>query len=83
MNIIGILIGILLTSLGLMFLFLYTNLLTLGYSLIEYVHFISKRFECLLFFIGLILIIFSMKGWIKNVLLLRLSTKFSRKRKLI
>ena len=79
MNIIGLILGIGISSIGLMFIFLYTNLLALGYSFLEFVQFISTRFECLLFIIGLALIAFSMKGWIKNVLLLRHSTKFSRK----
>ena len=78
MQLIQLILGILLSSLGLMFIFLYTNLLTLGYSFFEYVHFIIKRAECLLFFLGLFLIVCAMKGWIKNVLLLRLPTKFSR-----
>lgn len=78
MNFIVLLIGILFSSVGLLFIFLYTNLLTLGYSFFEFVNFISKRFECLLFFLGIVLIVFSLKGWIKSVLLLRHSTKFSR-----
>lgn len=78
MNLLILVLGIVLSSVGLMFIFLYLNLLTLGYSFFEFVHFISTRFECLLFFLGLILIFFSMKGWIKSVLLLRHSIKFSR-----
>ncbi len=78
MNIFGLLLGIITTSIGLMFIFLYLNLFTLGYNFLEYVHFITIRFECLLFFFGIIIIIFSLKGWIKSVLLLRHSSKFSR-----
>ena len=78
MNLLLLAIGIFLGSTGLMFIFLYLNLFTFGYSFFEFVQFISTRIECLLFFLGLILIFFSMKGWIKNVLLLRYSTKFSR-----
>lgn len=78
MNLLILVLGIAVSSVGLMFIILYLNLLTLGYSFFEFVHFISTRFECLLFFLGLILIFFSMKGWIKSVLLLRHSTKFSR-----
>lgn len=78
MHYLGILAGIFLSSLGLMFIILYMNLLTLGYSFWEFVHFISTRIECLLFVLGWILIIFSMRGWIKNVLLLRHSAKLSR-----
>ena len=79
MRFVELIIGIILCSLGLMFIFLYSNLLTLGYSFLEYVHFITKRFECLLFIFGVVLIIMAMKGKIKNVLLLRLFTKFSRR----
>ena len=75
---IGLIIGIILTSIGLMFILLYTNLLAIGYSFIEFVHFISGRIECLLFFFGLLMIILALKGWIKSVLLLRHSSKFSR-----
>lgn len=78
MNLIGLILGIGISSIGLMFIFLYINLLTLGYSFFGFVQFISTRFECSLFFIGLLIIAFSMKGWIKNVLLLRRSFKFSR-----
>ncbi len=71
MNIIGVLLGIFLSSVGLMFIFLYTNLLTIGYTFSNFVKFISTRFECVLFFIGIFVILFSMKGWIKHELLLR------------
>ena len=78
MNLLLLTLGIFLGSVGLMFIFLYINLFTFGYSFFEFVQFISTRLECLLFFLGLILIFFSMKGWIKSVLLLRHYTKFSR-----
>lgn len=78
MRFICLITGILLSSMGLMFIFLYLNLLVIGYSFLEYVHFISTRIECLLFLLGLFFICFSLKGWIKNVLLLRRTTKFSR-----
>lgn len=74
MNFIGLIIGILLTSMGLTFILLYTNLLTLGYSFFNFVKFINTRLECLLFLLGLIIILISMKGMIKNELLLRHTT---------
>lgn len=78
MHYLGVISGIIISSIGLMFIFLYTNLLTLGYSFLDFVKFISTRVECLLFILGFFLILFSMKGWIKHVLLLRHSAKFSR-----
>ena len=78
MHIFGVLMGIVLASMGLMFIFLYTNLLTLGYSFLDFVQFISKRFECLLFVFGWIIIFYSIEGRKKHVLLLRLFTKFRK-----
>ncbi len=76
MNLLGVLLGTLMASIGLMFIFLYTNLLTIGYSFFDFVQFISKRVECLLFLFGILLIILSFERSIKNVLLLRRSSKF-------
>lgn len=53
-------IGILLTSLSITSIILYLNLLNMGYSFIEYVNFISMRFECLALFLGVLLIIVAM-----------------------
>lgn len=74
-----IIIGIFLASSGFAFILLYTNLLTIGYSFLEFVKFISTRIECLLFFIGTMMIIFSIERRHKNVLLLRHSSKFWRR----
>lgn len=76
MNLLGVLLGTIMASIGLMFIFLYTNLLTIGYSFFDFVQFISKRVECLLFLFGILLIILSFERSIKNVLLLRRSSKF-------
>lgn len=64
-------IGVIFTSLGLFFIIIYLNLLTIGYSFIEFVHFISRRVEVWLFLIGIILIAVSLERWIKNELLLQ------------
>jgi hypothetical protein len=80
MHLIILMLGIILSSIGLMFIILYTNLFSLGYSFFEFVKFISTRFECLLLFLGIVLILFSMKGMVYNVLFLRSSNKFSRRR---
>lgn len=54
------LLGIILTSIGLAFGIIYLNLLNMGYSFSLYVNFISRRLECHMFFIGILLILLSM-----------------------
>ncbi len=66
-------LGIIFTSTGLTFLCLYLNLLTIGYSFLEFVKFINTRLEFLVFYLGIALLL---KGWIKNVLFLRFTSKF-------
>ena len=83
MNVFIILLGIFFASLGLMFIFLYTNLFTIGYSFLEFVKFISTRLECWLFIFGLIILIIERERWKKNVLLLRSTPKFWRRRKIV
>lgn len=51
--IIGIL-GIILTSIGLLFCLLYTNIFVLGYSFFDYVHFIIKRVPFYFLLMGLV-----------------------------
>lgn len=70
------LIGMFFCSLGLSFIILYFNLMTMGYSFWNMVHFISKRFECQLFFLGILLMILSWKGRYLHELLLRCRVKF-------
>mgnify|MGYP003314417636 FL=1 len=55
-RIIIFLLGIILTITGMISLILYLNLLTFGYSFLEYVNFIIRKFECISLFIGLIII---------------------------
>ena len=47
LRIILFLIGILLVVIGLTSIILYINLLTIGYSFIDYVNFIIRRIECI------------------------------------
>ena len=54
-------IPILLIVFGLFFYFLSVNLFTLGYSFLEYVQFISRRVEYYLLWIGVILLIYTIK----------------------
>ena len=78
MNLILIFGGIILTSIGLFFLILYLNLLTMGYNFWSFFQYIISIFEIWLIIIGVILIVIGMKGQNKNELLLRHKSKFSR-----
>lgn len=61
-KILFLILGIILSSIGLMFIMLYLNLLTIGYNFVDYVKFIISRLECILFLIGIIMIICSLEG---------------------
>ncbi len=52
-------LGIILCSLGLSFIIIYLNLLNMGYNFREYVHFIISKWECLVIFLGMLLIFLS------------------------
>ena len=52
-----LLLGITLTVIGLVNIILYLNLLVNGYTFLEYVNFIIRRLECIIFIIGIILMI--------------------------
>ena len=69
-----------LMTIGFVYVILYLNLLNTGYSLSNYVNFITRRFECYFILIGLIIMNLSMyiKGDKKYELRLRYSTKFPR-----
>ncbi len=60
------LIGIILSSLSLTFIILYLNIINLGYSFHSFVNFIIKRWELYLLFIGIILIVLSLRKDKKN-----------------
>ena len=49
------LIGFGLTTVGLVYIIAYLNLLTLGYNFFDYVNFIIRRIECLNTIFGIIL----------------------------
>ena len=53
------LIGFGLTLIGATYVILYLNLLTIGYNFFEYVNFIIRRIECLILFLGVILMLIS------------------------
>ena len=62
------LVGFGLTTIGLVYIILYLNLLTFGYNFFDYVNFIIRRIECLNTAIGTILILISFNLGGKNEL---------------
>ena len=58
------LLGFGFTIIGSVYIRICLNLTTIGYNFLEYVNFISRRFECMNFFIGtlLMLIIYFLGG---------------------
>lgn len=50
------LLGFGFTVIGFMYIVAYLNLLTMGYTFMEYLMFIFKRLECLLGLVGLIIV---------------------------
>lgn len=53
------LVGFGLTVIGFVYMISYLNLLTIGYNLIDYVKFISRRIECLSSLIGILIMFFA------------------------
>ncbi len=68
-------LGIIFTSIGIFFTIIYLNLLTNGYTFMEFVKFIIRKVEFWFIPLGLILIIISLERWLKNELLLRRNSK--------
>lgn len=64
------LLGFGLTVIGFMYIILYLNLLTMGYSVVDYIMFVLKRRECIYSIIGLIIITITIfcKGENDNVI---------------
>ena len=54
------LVGFGLTVIGFVYIISYLNLLTIGYNFIDYVNFIIRRGECLMAFIGIIIMSISL-----------------------
>ena len=61
LRIILFIVGYIFSVIGLFFIFLYLNLFSMGYSFLEFVYFIIRSIYCDLFFIGLLLIILSLR----------------------
>ena len=62
---ISYIIGIILSSISLSFIIIYSNLLNFGYNFLEYVKFISSKAEVLLLFLGMFLIGFGYRRKVK------------------
>ena len=58
-RIIFFLFGIIFTIIGMMSIILYLNLIPIGYTFLEYVNFIIRKFECICLVIGLIIVFVS------------------------
>lgn len=67
-KIISFLFGFGLTIIGIMYMILYLNLLTIGYNFSFYVNFIIRRIECWYSIIGIIIMIISIYKGGKNEL---------------
>ena len=50
------LLGFGLTVVGFTFIIMYLNLTTMGYTVLDYLKFIIRRMECVLAFIGIVII---------------------------
>ncbi|MDD6302028.1 MAG: hypothetical protein PUA56_01775 [Bacillales bacterium] len=64
------LLGIILTTIGLVYFIIYISLFSMGFSLLEYLEVTLSRFEAYLLPIGIIIIVFSIyfdNGWNKFV----------------
>lgn len=60
-RLIFLLLGTFLIGLSITFTIIYLNLLKLGYTFLEYVNFIIRRWECLIIIIGILLVHFSLR----------------------
>ena len=70
------LVGFGLTLIGCIYIIIYLNLTTIGYNFLDYVKFIIRRPECLIFVVGLIIIYFSIPKEDNSELHIRYFTKF-------
>ncbi|CDA60141.1 unknown [Clostridium sp. CAG:524] len=75
-RIIYFILGIIITSSALMYIVIYLNLLRMGYSMLDYVKYVFSSIECTKIFIGIILIILSLKKGRKNELYLQYKSEF-------
>ena len=55
-------LGCLLVIIGSIFIISYLNMIDIGYKINEYIHFIIRRYECLIAFLGIIILVFNNLG---------------------
>jgi hypothetical protein len=70
-----IFIAVIICSIGLSFIIINLNLLSIGYSFIDYIYYIFTHFSCNIFFIGIIILYITNKNrsmW--SVIFVRLNT---------
>lgn len=79
MRIFYLVLGIILISIALFLIIVYLNLLVIGYSFWEFVYFIISKGIFLILLVGIFLIYKGMGRGIKDELLLRYNSKFSRR----
>lgn len=75
LRVIAFILGIILLVTGIVMMVIYLNLLVNGYTFLEYVNFIIRRFECLSSLFGLLLIYLSIFVGRKDEIHLRYTTK--------
>ncbi len=61
LRIISFIIGFILSSISLTFIILYLNIISLGYSFLNFLSFIIRKWELYLLFIGIILMILAFR----------------------
>ncbi len=54
-----LILGFFMSLIGSIYIITYLNLMTVGYNFLEYVNFIIRRTECIIFMIGMILMLLS------------------------
>lgn len=54
-----LILGFFMSLIGSIYIITYSNLMTVGYNFLEYVNFIIRRTECIVFMIGMILMLLS------------------------
>ncbi len=60
-KIISFLLGINICAISIMYDLIYLNLLKMGFSILDYLKYIFTRLECLIIFLGIGLIIYSLR----------------------
>ena len=61
LRILAYILGIIIISISISFMYLYTNVMAIGFTFADYLLYISKRWECWMVFAGVFLLIFSFK----------------------